>query len=539
VQLTAVRQRSCPGCQRPVTERTARWCGACGEPLRAEAPTPRPREAGGRRTAWRRAAAAGAAVAVVGGLAVAGGPIVDRLPGDGTLTDLEVSTPSATTLDRVGRRFQPPPAALRDPVCLRSAGDGCFRWSVVDPDLAGAQVLVAGDLLLATGPSGRDATARRLDDGEVAWRAVLADGVRPDRVVATDTLLLTVDDGRLTARDLADGDVRWRDAPLPEDATILDARQRGDRIVVVAVREGHDLAEGPDDADAGLEQFGGLVLGIDARDGAATWEVESAGPPGVGHDATTVHVDEDGHLVALDPDGSVRWRVPALPEGASGGTWINGGFVTVWSDDGFGDRLHRLHDGQALGVGGTVLAQDGARTLLEVWPGEDEGGPAYVLVDGDEERWRVPAEASGCSLGADLDAEVARLHKCGGSELVLDAADGSVRSHSPPVAGDDEGLALMTERVGPFALRPEAPGEVGSAWNLVDTRTDTEVARLPPDSVLVTREAEPSWTADLGGVAVIQHRGGMVAVDLPAEEVAAAPADPLLQNPRRVSVRNR
>jgi hypothetical protein len=97
----------------------------------------------------------------------------------------------------------------------------------------------------------------------------------------------------------------------------------------------------------------------------------------------------------------------------------------------------------------------------------------------------------------------------------------------------------MTERVGPFALRPEAPGEVGSAWNLVDTRTDTEVARLPPDSVLVTREAEPSWTGDLGGVAVIQHRGGLVAVDLPSEEVTAAAADPLLQNPRRVSVRNR
>jgi hypothetical protein len=533
VQLTAVRQRSCPGCQRPVRDRSARWCGACGTPLRPTADDD-VREDGPARSAGpdlrRRVVAAGAAGVVLVGFVLAGGPIVDRLPDGSGGDDLEVATPSATVLERVSRRFRPPPPPLRDPVCLREAGVDCFRWTVTDRDLAGAQLTVAGELLLATDLGGTEMTARRLSDGEVAWRASLGEVGGPGRVLTTEELLLTVDDDGLTARSLAGGDVRWHTDDLPRDVTFLAARQRADELVLVAVLDAPVLDDGTVVGPAAT------ILGLDAATGRTTWEVDTAGPAGIGRDATTAYVDEEGQLVALEPDGSVRWEVAAVTPGSAGGTWVNGGFVTVWSnDDGVGDRLHRLSDGRPLGTGGTVLASDGGRTLLEVWrgrdgdevppDGRDDGGdgPAYVLIDGDAtERWRIAAEPPGCTLGAQLEGEEVRIIGCGGAELVLAASDGSVRSRTPAIEVTDGDVVAFAERVGPYALQPEAPSQVTSAWNLVDTRTGVEVARLPPDSVVVTREGDPAWTNDLGGFAIIHHRGGLVALDLPAARAAGS-----------------
>jgi outer membrane protein assembly factor BamB len=521
VQLTAVRQRSCPACERPVPSRSARWCGSCGAPLRPstvaddETRTPRPDRA-------RRVALVALAVAVVAGLLVASGPVVDRLPGDGAaVEDLEVASPSARVLERVASRFQPPPPAVSEPVCLRAAGLDCFRWTVADPELGRAYTQVAGELLLATGFGGGELTARRLDDGSVAWRT----SVTSDRVVATDELLLTVDDGELTARTLADGQIRWRSDALPGELTFLAAEQRGAQLVVLAFLDAPVLDDGT------VVGPTATAIGLDADDGRTRWLTEAVGPAGIAPDATVAFVDAEGDLVALEADGSERWRVPGVTSGGPGGTWINADVVTVWGSDDRGDRMFRLADGRPLGVGGTVLASDDERTFVEVWPGQrgdadDDGqrGPAYALLDADGDvAWQVAADPRGCTLGARLEADTVRVAGCGGSELVLDAADGQVLARTPAIEVSDGDVATFAERVGPFALQPQRPSEIASAYLLVDTRTGGEVARLPPESVALTREGEATWTHDLGGFAVIQHRGGFVAVDLPLEGARVGP----------------
>jgi outer membrane protein assembly factor BamB len=520
VQLTAVRRRSCPACERPVTTRSARWCGSCGAPLRPVAATDEPDAdpSAGAGTGRRRVALAALAVAVVAGLLLVGGPIVDRLPGDGAaLEDLEVASPSARVLERVTSRFQPPPPTLAAPVCLRAAALDCFRWTVDDVDAGRAHTQLAGDLLLSTGPGSDDLTARHLSNGRVAWRTT----VSSDRVVATDQLLLTVDDDVLSARTLEDGQVRWRSDDLPDDVTFLAAEQRGAELVLLAFLDAPVLDDGTTVGPLAT------VLGIDAADGQVRWRTDAVGPAAIAPDATVAFVDAEGDLVAVEPDGSERWRVPAVTPGTAGGTWITAGIVTVYSGEDGGDRLHRLADGRALGVGGTALAGDDERTVLEVWPGQqldtssedgEQDGPAYVLLDADgEPRWQVPADQRGCTMGAELDADEVRIAGCGGAELVLDATDGQVLSRTEPLQASDGVVVTFAERIGPFALQPQAPSQVASAYTLVDTRTEQEVARLPPDSVAMTRPGDTAWTHDLGGIAVIQHRGGLVAIGLPRD----------------------
>jgi outer membrane protein assembly factor BamB len=520
VQLTAVRQRSCPACERPVAARSARWCGGCGAPLRPVAASDEPdaSPSTGAGTGRRRVALVALGVAVVAALLLVGGPIVDRLPGDDTaIADLEVASPSARVLERVATRFQPPPPALAAPVCLRAAGLDCFRWAVDEADAGRAHTQLAGDLLLSTSFGGGELTARHLSDGRVAWRT----SVSSDRVVATDQLLLTVDDGVLRARTLEDGQVRWRSDELPDDVTFLAAEQRGAELVLIAFLDAPILDDGTTVGPLAT------ILGVDAADGQVRWRTDAVGPAAIAPDATVAFVDAEGDLVAVERDGSERWRVPAVTPGSAGGTWITAGIVTVYSGEDGGDRLHRLADGRALGVGGTALAGDAERTLLEVWPGQDIGassedvehdGPAYVLLDADgEPRWQVPADQRGCTIGAELDADEVRIAGCGGAELVLDAADGQVLSRTPPLQANDGVVTTFAERVGPYALQPEAPSQLASAYLLVDTRTDQQVARLPPDSVALTRAGETAWTHDLGGIAVVQHRGGLVALDLPRD----------------------
>jgi outer membrane protein assembly factor BamB len=516
VQLTAVRQRSCPACERPVPSRSARWCGNCGAPLRPSAVADDQEVHPARPHRARRVALVALAVAVVAGLLLASGPIVDRLPGDGAaVEDLEVASPSARVLERVANRFQPPPPAVSDPVCLRAAGLDCFRWAVADAEVGRAYTQVAGELLLSTGFGGGELTARRLDDGSVAWRTT----VTSDRVVATDQLLLTVDDRELTARTLEDGQVRWRSEDLPGDVTFLAAEQRGAQLVLLAFLDAPVLDDG---TVAGPTA---TAIGIDADDGRTRWRTEAVGPAGIAPDATVAFVDTEGDLVALDADGSERWRVPGVTPGGPGGTWINADVVTVWGSDDGGDRMFRLADGRPLGVGGSVLASDDERTFLEVWPGhrgdtDDDGqqGPAYALLDADGAvAWQVAADPRGCTLGAQLEADTVRVAGCGGSELVLDATDGQVLARTPAIEVSDGDVVTFAERVGPYALQPQRPSEIASAYLVVDTRTGAEVARLPPESVALTRDGDAAWTHDLGGFAVIQHRGGFVALDLPRD----------------------
>lgn len=538
MQLIAVRQRSCPACARPVMTRSARWCGSCGAPLRPAADSdpasdtdlpdadPSPTTGDGRR----RVAMTALTVAVVAGVLVAGGPVVDRLPGDDTaVEDLEVAAPSARALQRVTTRFQPPPPPLTDPVCLRAAALDCFRWTVADADVGRSHVQVAGELVLSTSFENSDVTARRLTDGAVVWRAPLDAGGTAHQVVTTDRLLLTVESGVLTARDLLNGQVRWRTDDLaPDEVTFLAAGQRGPLLVLLA------FLDAPVRDDGTVIEPTATAIGLDADDGRTGWRREAAGPAGIAPDATVAFVDATGDLIALEPDGRERWRVPAVPPGAPGGTWIHADVVTVWDNETGGDRMFRLEDGRPLGVGGTVLASDDERTFLEVWPGQragvdgddvdgddvggdDEQGPTYALLDGDGDiTWQVAADPTGCTLGARFEEELVRVAGCGGSELVLDVADGHVRSRTPPVEVSDSYAVTFAERLGPYTLQPQAPSEATSAYLLLDTLAETEVARLPPDSTALTRQSDAAWDHDLGGIAVVQHRGGLVAIDLPS-----------------------
>jgi outer membrane protein assembly factor BamB len=520
VQLTAVRQRSCPSCERPVAARSARWCGSCGAPLRpVAAADDRVEGAAAHPGRARRVAVIVLAGAVVAALLLAGGPIIDRLPGEGAAVEnLEVAAPSARVLDRVARRFQPPPPPLVEPVCLRQAGRDCFRWTVADADVGRSHVQVAGDLLLSTEPLDGEVTARRLSDGGIAWRASLGPDAAVDRGV-TDELLLSSSSGVLTARNLTDGVVRWRSDELPAGVTFLAGVQRGSTVVVLVISD-EPL---PDGATVGPM---GTAIGLDAADGRTRWRTDALGPAGIGSDATVVFVDDGGDLVALEPDGTERWRVPAVLPGAPGGAWVSNGVVTVYGDDDGGDRLYRLTDGQRLDLGGTVLAEDDGRVLLEIWPGQRsdgegadlDAGPTYALLDADGEvRWEVAADPVGCTFGAEIDGAVVRVAGCGGAEMVLDTDDGQVLSRTPPSQANDGLVVTFAGRVGPYLLQPQEPSDAASAYLVVDAHTELQVARLPPDSVALSREGDAAWSHDLGGIAVIQHRGGLVALDLPGE----------------------
>lgn len=471
------------------------------------------------------------------------GPIVDRLPSGDALADADIETPDDRVLDRVGRRYLPPPPPLAEPVCLRDPGDECLLWTVADPSLRGAHVVLAGDRAVALPRPGQDLVAYRLADGEVAWTGP-GDAPWVRQQLVTGDLLLTVDADGLSARSLTDGGERWRraDLNLPPQFDLHTARQVDDVLLLAGLvhdperRIGYGNGEPSDEVT--LEQSEAMLVALDAATGEDTWRAATVGPASIATDGTAVHLAADGRLTALAPDGSIRWAVEGIDPAIGGGVWVTGRYVNLWRGDGSGEQLHRLADGRPLGFGGMVLDSDGDDTLLEVWagpsgPSDLEGhGPAYLLLDAeDREVWRTPADRSRCTTAARFETDTVRVFTCEQDELVLDRADGSLldrtsttdtRSSMPWRATTPGDRGAPHDRVGPFALHPERPDAADSAYVLIDTRDGGEVVRFPPEAFPLMREQHGPWTADLGGIAVIQHRGGLTAIALPPD-VATAP----------------
>ncbi len=456
-------------------------------------------------------------VVIVLAMIALSGPIVDRLPAGDGVADAAIEAPSDRVLDRVARRYQPPPPPLAEPVCLRDPGDACLLWSITDPNLRGAHVVLAGELLVALQRPGQSVTAFRLSDGEVAWTGPRgAPSARQQ--LATEELLLTVDANGLSARSLSDGAERWRRDELLTDVDLYEARDVGGTVVL------HGLAvDARAPADLLVERSDAVLLALDAVTGEDAWRIATVGPAGIAPDGTAVYLATDGRLTAQAPDGTIRWAVDGVDPAVGGGVWVSGRYVNMWRGDGSGEQLHRMADGRPLGFGGTVVASDDDHALLEVWAGPSGPadlvghGPAYVLLDADDrEIWRTPADPSrGCTLTAGFDGDTIRVLTCEQEELVFDRSDGSLLRQSRP-RPDTGDLGAPHERMGPFAFAPGTTRRATAPHVLVDTRNGEEVARFPPEAFPLLRERDGPWTSDLGGMAVIQHRGGLTAIALPA-----------------------
>jgi outer membrane protein assembly factor BamB len=512
VLITAVRERCCPGCDAPVRERSARWCGRCGEALEA---VPADDPSAGRGTVpWGRVAlVAGGALATVA-LVASAGPIVDRLPAPtDPLAEAEVASPDDEALGRIGRRYLPPPAPVTEPVCLRDPGHACLRWHVADRSSTPGAVAIAGDVVVVAQPSDPQLRALDLRDGTVAWTATV-DSAAP-QLAATDELVLTLDRDGLTVRDAADGTIRFGLDGFGHDAW-LSAKQAGDRLVLVADHGG--VALGPDGEDGQAEPF--TALGVDAVTGEVTWRSNGIGAAGVAADGTSVLVEGEA-LVARTPDGEVSWT--RTPEQPPGGGWIAGRLVHVWARDGSADRLYRLEDGDPLDVRGHVVAWSGRHALLETGPADGPGTDArLVLLEDHEPVWEITAPSE-CSNGARIAIALVHVVTCDGTEVTYDLADGRELGTVPPEpAGGADGSWAGSERIGPYTLGPESAQDARSAWVLVDTRTDVEVVRLPPNAYAVQRDTPDGWRVDADGVAVIQHLGGLTAIDVPPTDTRPA-----------------
>lgn len=456
-------------------------------------------------------------VGVVGVALLAGGPIADRLPTGSSVADDEITAPSERTLDRVARRYTPPRRTPAEVVCLLDAQGGCLRWEITDDRLGESHLLAAGDRLLAVDASQATVTAIGLDDGHTRWHMRYDDATSVQRMVVVDDLVVGYADGALVARGVDDGQVRWTTAAPDDRIDYLEtARRIGDVLVLLAVQEWPY-----DTGDVGSElPLTATLVGLDVDDGTERWRL-IARTGSLAPDGTAVVVDEAGDLVALEPDGEERWRRPHADIDAEGGAWVDHGFVSTWSTD--GSSVHRLTDGEEVDVGGFVTWSDAEGALFEVWPeqdrsddGSDQGPdhvPALVMVDPEgEERWRITGDEDHCLVHVQREEAVLRIAMCDSSILTVGVDDGEVVARTPPAGSASDHPAPLL--VGRYELLVDEPQRSYSTMTLVDGRVGVDLARFPAGSVPVGT-GDGGWSLDLGGMLVMQHPGGLVAVDLP------------------------
>jgi outer membrane protein assembly factor BamB len=181
--------------------------------------------------------------------------------------------------------------------------------------------------------SSMDSAVRRLDaDGRTVFERVVGTHLRADvALVGIDRLAVAVGT-ELVVLSL-DGRVLWR-AAVEEPIVAGPAVARDDTIWVVGAA-GHVLAYGPDGRNRARSELGTRVLPNTSvavgRDGSVRltsadrvircvgaggverWSVAQEGafqgPLVLGADDTTFAITTTGRLVAISPDGDVRWRV--------------------------------------------------------------------------------------------------------------------------------------------------------------------------------------------------------------------------------------
>jgi outer membrane protein assembly factor BamB len=184
---------------------------------------------------------------------------------------------------------------------------GSARWKAESRVIGTLPALVAGDRIVV---AGEGLAALDAADGRIAWtdpaaRAAVAPIAGGPGIVVAET------DGRLRARDLAAGSVKWQ----TETSRALEAPPVAD--------ERGDVLAGTTDR---------LFMSIDGGNGKQRWRwrlgADVGQPPAVFEDVVLFATYEDV-LYALDRDnGHLRWRAP-LPSRPLSGPVIFGGAVVV------------------------------------------------------------------------------------------------------------------------------------------------------------------------------------------------------------------
>lgn len=497
------RARTCPACDHTIRERSARWCGSCGAPLGALTTEP----PGPPTSPWRRRALVTVAAALVAApVASVGAGIVDR-PGTRStaVRDTVVATPDADTLDALEPLEPAPrPLGLDAPNCTGSAQFSCFRWTA-RADGAGFRAVAVGAGSVVT-VDAAGLTARDLRSGSTRWTAP-GDGRGGDgSLVVAGDLILHRTDGDLVGRALGSGEQRWRNAAL--GGFRADEVHRHDDIVAASGH--HETTTGT----AGIER-GKLVGGIDAATGALLWHA-SGRSAGLAAEGISVLLTAGGELRAYEATGDLRWEIPVPLDGVDSGVWAEGHLVGVygsWQTP----QAYRLLDGEPLTFVGEALTSDADHTLVAEFRDRDGAGLQasgdVVLLGAEGEVWRADDVVDGwCYRGARLRGTTVEIRDCRGVRIVLDRSDGTERSRVAATDADSPRTDGGT-RVGPYELRYDATGEL-----LVrDTDHDVEVARMPTGTWPVGARTEGDSSHDLGGVALLQGRGWLTALDLPSE----------------------
>lgn len=498
----AVRERRCPACAVVARGRGARWCGACGAPL---SPVRDAGTATGIPTRWRVVLSGVGAATLLA--VVAGGGLVDRrATGSTAVQDLAVAPPDPSALQRVDRRAPPEPPSVTAPTCRQERGDGCFLW-VAEAAGHGFDTATASDGLILTGNSfGGRLHARDVTDGRVVWSVVLDVGPGGGTLLTAGDLLLHAEAGGLTGRELATGRQRWQTDRL--GYVVLHDVHLGDGVLVVA---GSDpRASGETDGPPVS-----VAAGLDPATGELRWR-EGADDVSLGAGGTAVLVDGT-ELRAHGPDGTTRWHHEEIVP-RDGGAWASGHAVHLYDAHGR-SQLHRLRDGEPLGIDGHVIASDEDHSFVELTISDVEGRYVgqgiHALLDADGVVWDTTGSGwSGCTNGVELTETTVDVTTCAGERVVLDLADGTLlRGETPEdrarTAGDRGADGL------PYAVDHELNPD-GTAGDVViyDLAEGTELARLPPDSEQVV-DGERWWDLDLGGVVAWRSRGWLVALPVP------------------------
>jgi outer membrane protein assembly factor BamB len=467
---------------------------------------------------WRRRALIGAAGACVIALALlTGDGLVDRMAtGPDAVQDPTVTPPDAAVLDELEPQQPPPVPLVEAPTCTRTVASACFLWAAETSDEGLAAVAIAEEMIVIADASTGSVQARDLDDGAVAWSVDDGSGFVGGKLVVAADLLLHATPQGLVARELTTGVERWRSDSDELARFVADSAQHsGD--VLIALGEFRERATGE---AVGVGRA--VAAGIDPATGSLLWTRDGRSVTGAAGGATVL-TTEEGRLHVYGPDGELRWQNDeqlSRPRGAS--AWASGHVVVRFSGE-QRSQLYAVGDGAPLEFDGHVVGFDDDHSLVEL---HGDGSDTFALLDAGGEVWRaVLPGASDCVDSADLRPRVVDVTFCDGDAVTLDRADGSLleRTEGPRterVLVTSDGSA---DRIGPYEFRPvrDAEGRLSGAA-VSDVRTGVDVALVPPDTWPVWDEVRSS--ADLGGVLVLQGRGWLVALDLPARADEPGPA---------------